>query len=265
MLDINWQRVRAVYDKEMADLRHHKFIVYSMISLPIILLLCTVGTIAAASFSPDSKIDPSLTKYLPPELAAIPQAMAILVLVNDQLLFYYLIIPAMLPIVIAVNSVIGEKEIKSLEPLLATPISTTELLLGKSLAATIIPVVSTWACYLLTVVAGFFLAPQPVFRFLARPAWILGMGVMSPLLAFIAVLIGVLISSRVNDTRLAQQLGGMLVLPIVGGATVALLGKLFLNVIHVAMSTVMLLFMSLVVFVIAIELFERETILTRWK
>jgi len=258
-------RVRAVVDKELADLWHHRFIVYTMVSVPIILALTTIGSIVATAYLPSSTLDPDLVAYLPAELAGLPQTVALSVLMNDQFLFYYLLIPAMLPIVIATTSIIGEKELKSLEPLLATPISTSELLLGKTLAAAAIPVVATWTTYAVTAVVAWFVAPPLTAAFLVRPAWVLAMMLLSPLLAVLAVLVGVVISSRVNDIRVAQQLGGLFVLPVVGGSVGALLGKLFLSVVHVVLTATWLVFLVLAGFAVAVELFERESILTRWK
>lgn len=42
----------------------------------------------------------------------------------------FMILPVTIPVTIAAYSIVGEKTTRSLEPLLATPITTTELLLG---------------------------------------------------------------------------------------------------------------------------------------
>ena len=55
--------------------------------------------------------------------------------------------PLMVPVTIAAYSIVGEKITRSLEPLLATPVTTTELLLGKGLAAALPGVGTAWACY----------------------------------------------------------------------------------------------------------------------
>jgi len=63
----------------------------------------------------------------------------------------------------------------------------------------------------------------------------------------------------------AQQIGGLIVLPIVGLSVFDLLGKLYFSVTHVIMMSLTILAVSIIVLLIAVELFDRETILTRWK
>ena len=60
---------------------------------------------------------------------------------------YFLLIPAMVPMAIATQSVIGEKVARSLEPQLATPLEVRELLAGKTLAAALPAVTATWAVF----------------------------------------------------------------------------------------------------------------------
>ena len=88
---------------------------------------------------------------------------------------------------------------------------------------------------------------------------------LGPLLAFLSVLIGVIVSSRVNDPRAAQQITGIFVLPIIGLSLVVLMGKVFVNVPMVLVAAMATLGLDLVVLYIAVRVFQRETILTRWK
>jgi ABC-2 type transport system permease protein len=171
----------------------------------------------------------------------------------------------MMPVYIAAYSIVGEKETRSLEPLLATPISVWELLVGKSIAAVAPPVILTWLSFIVLVVGGFFIMPEPVFEGLVRPVWIVGMLLLSPLLALLSVLSGIIVSSRLNDPRAAQQVTGIFILPIVGLSIAVLAGKIFLGVSLVIMAAGATLVLDGVVLAFAVKLFQRETILTRWK
>jgi ABC-2 type transport system permease protein len=57
--------------------------------------------------------------------------------------FFFVIVAATVPTGIASYSIVGEKVEKSLEPLLATPTTDGEILLGKSIAAFIPPIAAT--------------------------------------------------------------------------------------------------------------------------
>jgi len=190
---------------------------------------------------------------------------AFLILMNDQYLFYFLLIPMMMPVYIAAYSIVGEKETKSLEPLLATPISVWELLVGKSIAAVVPSVVLTWFSFIVLVIGGYFIMPELVFLALIRPVWIVGMALLSPLLALLSVFSGVIVSSRMNDPRAAQQVTGIFVIPIIALSIVVLAGKIFLSVAMVVMAAAVTLALDCLALYFAIKLFQRETILTRWK
>ncbi len=67
-----------------------------------------------------------------------------LMILLPAFLFFYVILAAYLPTPIASYTIVGEKVEKSLEPLLATPTTDGEILLGKGIAAFIPPLVAVW-------------------------------------------------------------------------------------------------------------------------
>ena len=69
---------------------------------------------------------------------------------SSNFMAYFLLIPAMVPMAIATQSVIGEKVARSLEPQLATPLQVPELLAGKTIAAALPAVTATWLVYVAT-------------------------------------------------------------------------------------------------------------------
>ena len=166
---------------------------------------------------------------------------------------------------IATFSIIGEKQASSLEPLLATPMRTWELLLGKSLAATVPAVGLTWIAYGLLIAGMVIIASPRVVAEVASGMWLLAMAVIVPLLAMLAVNIGVLISSRANDTRVAQQIGGMVVLPFVGMGIAQTAGLIMYSLPMFVAGSLVLALIDWAVLVATVRLFHRETILTRWK
>jgi ABC-2 type transport system permease protein len=110
-----------------------------------------------------------------------------------------------------------------------------------------------------------WIAPPTVYQYAARPVWIVAMLLLGPLLAFLSVLTGVIVSSRINDPRAAQQITGIFVLPIVGLSLIVLMGKVFVSVPMVLLAALVTLVVDLGVLYFAVKVFQRETILTRWK
>src|ERR1017187_8142561 len=112
----SWIRIRAVMRKEFREYRRNRFIIYTMGTLPLIFTALPVISL----FSISGTTTPSVVRTQ----VAIP-------------LLFLVRIPVVLPATIAAYSVIGERDQGTLEPLLTTPITREEFLLGKSLAATI--------------------------------------------------------------------------------------------------------------------------------
>jgi membrane protein DedA with SNARE-associated domain len=88
---------------------------------------------------------------------------------------------------------------------------------------------------------------------------------LSPLLALLSVFSDVLVSSRMNDPRAAQQVTGIFVVPIIALSLVVLAGKVLLSVWMVVLAATVALALDGLVLYFAVRLFQRETILTRWK
>ena len=201
-----------------------------------------------------------------PELAGMSPDEIIQVIVLRQFLVMYLILPLIIPTSIATASIIGEKVLRSLEPLLATPIRTVELLLAKAIAAVVPAVAATWLAYGIFYVGSHIIVQSArVQDALLNSMWLLAILILAPLLSLLSVSLSVIISSRVNDPRVAQQLAGLVVIPLVLVGVAQTAGFVVLNVAIFSVVTALIALIDVVVLYIGVQLFERETILTRWK
>jgi ABC-2 type transport system permease protein len=178
---------------------------------------------------------------------------------------YLFIFPIALPLSLGAASIIGEKQEGTLEPLLATPITTGELLAAKTIFAATPGIVVTWASYLVQLwSAGTILPRDKVIEIFASPPWLMAQFVLTPVLAFMTTLGLVMVSAWVTDQRSAQQLGALLVLPVTGAVLTVMLGLVQLETLLVwAIPPSALLCLVLLQF--AVRTFRRDTILTRWK
>lgn len=263
-MSVNWDRVWTVVAKEWAEMRRIKMILLMMALIPTLLVAMVLGTTYFMLRVPAGQ-DDAEEMPIPQELAHLEPMEAFVIQMNEQYMFYLLLIPMTLPVYIAAYSIIGEKETKTLEPLLATPVSTGELLLGKSIAATAPAVVLTWISFALVAVGLVFVATPTIVAYTLRDVWIVGMLLFSPLLALLSVLLGVIVSSRMNDPRAAQQVAGIFVVPMIALSVVVLMGAVFLSVQMILYAAMVTLLLDLVVLYFAVKVFQRETILTRWK
>ena len=172
----------------------------------------------------------------------------------------------MIPITIAAYSIVGEKTTRSLEPLLATPITTWELLAAKSLAATIPAVLATWGCFILFIVLlPFTGSSAAITTYVTGPIWLLAVLGIGPLMAILAVNFSVIVSSRVNDPRVAEQLSAVLLVPILIVMFGQIAGIVVLNLDLMVGAIVVFILVDIGVVYLGTRLFQRETILTRWR
>ena len=177
----------------------------------------------------------------------------------------YMLLPMTVPSIIAAFSIIGEKNNHTLEPVLATPVRRWQLLTGKMLSALLPAVIVTW------ISGGLFIAELAIFTdanvvsHVVTAGWLTLFFACTPLLGLIAVAIMTFISSRVNDTRTAQTLSIWGVIPILGLILGELSGQFELTVLVAVIAIIILIPLAILLTWGATQLFQRETILTRWK
>jgi ABC-type Na+ efflux pump permease subunit len=180
--------------------------------------------------------------------------------------FFFIILATLIPTVLASYSFLGEKLEKSLEPLLATPATDGELLLGKSLAA-LLP--SIGVSYLGAAIFMVFVDELTYGRlgYLYFPnltmAVILLLAV--PLACTFSVEANVIIASLVGDLRAAQQLGTLASVPFGGVFVLAETNFSSLNSTTLLTISVLLLAIDVVLLQVCRSTFRREEILTKWK
>ncbi len=183
----------------------------------------------------------------------------------DTFSIWFLIGAAIVPTAIASYSLVGEKIQKSLEPMLATPRTDGDILLGKTLSATLVPVGALYAGSILFMsLMDYF--TRGLLGYYYYPNWHIGAILLAaPLAALLSVEVNVIISSRMTDVRSAQQSGALLMLPFIGLFLASELGFFALNDTSIVILAGVLAVISVAMFFVAKATFQREEILTRWR
>jgi hypothetical protein len=88
---------------------------------------------------------------------------------------------------------------------------------------------------------------------------------VGPASALVALQAAILVSSRVNDARSAQQIGVLIIVPLVALLVVQFTGTIWLSAAGLAMIGAGALGLWAVLTVVSALLFEREAILTKWR
>jgi ABC-2 type transport system permease protein len=179
--------------------------------------------------------------------------------------FFFLIGSASLPTVLASYSLVGEKIEKSLEPLLAAPITDRELLLGKSIAAFIPPVGAIYISSIIFMVLA-NLVTHSTLGYSFFPNWTIGLILLllAPLSAILSIEWSVTVSSRASDPRSAQMQGLFIVLPLAAIYVASEVGAISLDTKTLLIISGVILAADIILFFLSTKSFQREEILTKW-
>ena len=261
-------KVRTIVRKEWSEVFKNRMVLFSVSFLPLVLtalplfalyMTRSTGDISAAGFS-------DMPAAFARLCVGLNETECMQYFLVSQFLSVFLTMPVVIPVMIASYSIVGEKRTRTLEPLLATPITTLELLAGKALAAVIPALAASWLSYVVFTVGTSLITASPllVSKVLA-PLWLLAIFGIGPLLSVAGVSVAVMISSRVNDPRVAEQLSTLVVLPLLVLFVAQTSGVIALGDTLIVWIAIALIVIDSGLLYFATRLFQRETVLTRWK
>jgi ABC-2 type transport system permease protein len=226
---VNLDRVGGVMRKEMREYRRNRFV-----------------------------ITPMITLFRIPSSASGTQIRAAVGVMS----LLFLIVPIVIPPVIASYSVVGERVQGTLEPVLTTPVRQDELLLGKAVAAFVPSVGIAYAIYLIAAVSVRFGAAHVVSSVVWHPPQLLAQILFTPLLASWSIWVGIGISARASDIRVAQQLATLAGLPLLA-ITSLISFQLIKSSVPLAVGLALtLLVVDVVAWRVVSRMFDRERLIT---
>jgi ABC-2 type transport system permease protein len=261
------KKITTIIRKEWAEVFKNRLVISTVVFMP---LLLSALPLIILYFTRGESSD-VLTSDLPQQFAEIcPKGLngseCFQVYLTGQFMLLYMIIPLMIPVNIAAYSIVGEKTNRSLEPLLATPITTAELLTAKNMAAVIPAVAATWLGFAIYIIGSWLIIESPqVLTALLDPMWWIAVLLLGPLLAILSVNFSIIVSSRVNDPRVAEQVSAVVILPLLALFFGQIAGLFLLNRYLILLISLVVLLVDIGMLYASVKLFQRETILTRWK
>ena len=184
----------------------------------------------------------------------------------DAFAFWFVIGAVSIPTAIAAYSIVGEKIEKSLEPLLATPTTDSEILMGKALAAFVPTMLAIWSGATIFMALADW-AVRGALGGLYYPNWTMGVILLlaAPLACLFSIEVSIAVSARTTDVRSAQQYGGLVFLPLIILYVGSEIGSFVLNTPHLLIVAAGLAVLDLLLFIVSRATFHRDEILTRWK
>jgi ABC-2 type transport system permease protein len=249
VIELDLQSAWSVASKDFEIFKRRKGVLYATILSPLGIALGFPGILVAIeSVAGTGTISASVAPFL------------------NAFSFWYVILAASLPAGIASYSIVGEKVQKSLEPLLATPMTDGEILLGKIIASFVPPIAAIWASSVVFMVL-IDLITHAELGYLFYPNWSIGVSllVLSPLASILSIELTVILSARANDVRSVQQFTGVMFLPFLIIYVLTEIGVVQLTTINLLIMSSIFLVADLLLFYVSTATFKREEILTKWK
>ncbi|MFW9929965.1 MAG: ABC transporter permease subunit [Candidatus Thorarchaeota archaeon] len=243
---MNINHVRALVEKDFNVFMKKKSIIYAVVILP---LAFSIGM-------------PALLIYIQSRSKAIASNMGVII---SSFSYLFVVLGAIAPIQISSYSLVGEKVEKCIEPLLATPLTDSEILLSKSIIAFFPSLIALYISASIFTVLVDSTIQNLGENYLPDWSFTVILLIILPLTLLFSIEIGIIVSSQVNDARSASQLGMVFIIPLFA---IFLLKNA--QIITFDQNTLLiiagvLIIGDIILFVISRILFRREQILTKWK
>lgn len=268
-----WNRISALARKDAAELIRNPGAIFPALLMvlgalfPGFLVVIGAPMIAGQTLEESGDFAEEAAKAVAamPELAGLSGNALIQAFLFHQFALLLLLVPVVGATALATHAVIGEKQSRALEPLLATPITTLELLAAKTLTPFVFALALTWLAAALYV-AGIVVGGEPgVWRAVLGARTLIMFMIVGPLIELATLQVSVIVSSRANDPRSAQQLTSLLILPITVIFIAQLVGAFVVAAPALLAGAAGLALLNAALLAFGIRVFARETILTRWR
>ena len=271
---IRLQKVALVFSKDWLEIRRNWQVLFPLLILPLLfavmLPLMVIGSTLTVPTSASSEGLQTVLRTLPihvrDEILEMTGRQAIIYMISVYLFApIFLVVPIMASSIIASDSFAGEKERKTMEALLATPLSDGEMLLGKMLVSFVPAVAVTIAAfgvysaiidnYTVELFSGRFLFPNNT--------WLILIFILAPAIAFADIALTVLISTRAKGVKEVQQISALLLVPLIGVVIGQVSGAMLLDPSSVIVMATALIAVDVVMFLASIKTFGRDRMLSR--
>ena len=226
---MNGRAITALMRKDIRAIATSTQMWVPMLIVPLLFIVLLPGAFLILGRTLNLAVDQDDMQFIQQLLGGIPQgalrtqiesfgtlnAQLVYLMINFLFAPLFLMVPVMASSIVAAAAFVGEKEKRTLETLLFTPLSEMELFLGKMLAAFVPALVVSWGGFLVFT-AEFMILGAPLFGqpVLPAPHWLAIILCLVPALSLLMVFLNVLVSAKVKGYQEAQQLSVFVILPI---------------------------------------------------
>lgn len=268
---MNTLRIKAIVRKDLAELHRNSQIIAPLVVVP--LLFVVVFPTLIFVLGANEKLTASING-LDQFLENLPEGVVPAGYTVQQTVIYavtmffmapmFLLIPVMVSSILASASIVGEKERRTLEGLLYTPVTNRELVAAKVLGAVLPAVAVGWASFLVyTVIVNALGAQAMGGVFFPNLTWIIMVVVLVPAVAILSTLCVVAVSGKSTTIQGAQGVAGLIVLPIIALVVGQAAGVVLFDVIVVVIASAVVIVADAVLLRVVSGNLSRERLVTQ--
>ena len=267
---MRWRRAWTVATKDMRETFSTAQLVVPLVVVPLVVVLGYPSLfLLALRLTPGSVegLQGFLAGFPDSAIPAIPHltsaGRAAYVAIVYLFAGFFLLVPVMVSTVVAANSFAGEKERRTLEGLLYTPVSDSELVVGKISAAFVPTIVFTWGCFAVyTAIVDLLGIPVVGQLFFPTASWWVLMLLLVPAVSLLVISIVVLISAKARGFQEANAIGGSVILPVIGLVAAQASGLMVLSSGLIAATALLFALVDAALLYLIVRVFKRSRIVS---
>lgn len=265
------RRVMIVVRKDIKELTSNRMVVIPMIIVPLIFCVVmpgVVGGVALGLNQVDTINGADMLKRvidfypIPAVFNTLPHQIAYLML-NYTFVPLFMIVPLMVASIVSANAIVGEKERKTLETLLYSPITNREFIVAKLAGAFLPAFAAAFIGFVGYFIVGNAVSLAIVHTLIIRsPIWIPAILLLAPAVSLLGLTATLFVSLKAKTFMEAQQTAGIIVLPLVLLVIVQISGLVIFNALYVVLFSLLLFVVEYFLIARVLPRFTREAIVS---
>ncbi|MBK5113191.1 MAG: ABC transporter permease subunit [Candidatus Heimdallarchaeota archaeon] len=266
---IRKDKISIIFRKEVRELLKNKEILVTVILMPIIFSILIPMSMITLNFAEGQEIPegdqvPEIFRNLATYWDESSDLQKVTIVQTNLYLAFLIMIPMIVPMAISSDSIAGEKERKTIEGLLAAPVTKEEILIGKALAAAVPSIVISWVAEIIYITITDIIVYNLMGSRLILPNLfaVIMFFLLMPTQTLLSTLLMTSFSSKAKGSREALQKSGFFAMPIIFLVSAVIFLPLLVHPALTLASEVILILLMFIILKRATKNFNRNKLLS---
>ena len=246
---MNRQRISAIVRKDVKEFASNRMVMIPMVIVPVLICVLMPAALLTAALASGNtaflngaqQIEKLIPAYNVPDVFTTVIQRLMYVFLNYTFIPFFMLVPVMVSSIISANSIVGEKERKTLETLLYTPVTNREFIVAKLLSSFLPALVISWTAFVCFFVVTNGISLLFVGQLIVRSwIWLPALLLTFPAVALLGLSTTLSVSLKAKTFAEAQQIAAVVVLPIIALVLIQITGVVVFNILYLLVFSVIL-------------------------